>query len=788
MKVSMNWLKEYVNLDPDYKKLEEAFNLKSQEVAGLEKLVDIEGLVVGYVLTCEKHPEADKLHVTTVDVSDEVLQIICGAPNVAAGQKVIVSKVGVVLPGDFKIKKAKIRGIESNGMICSLEELGVKEFDPEETGIYVLGEDAVIGEDPLKYLNLDDSVLELDLTANRPDLLSMEGVGYDAACMLDLEIQTKKHTYEKRKEENNFSVYTDTKDCKAYYAQVIDHITVKPSPSWLKARLMAAGVRPINNVVDISNYVMLEYGQPLHAFDYNRIESDTIIVRHAKTGEKIVTLDGQNRDLLEYDLVITDGKKPIALAGVMGGYDTEVEPDTTKVLLESAYFDPTCIRKTSRRLDLKSEASSRFEKGVDPNKLIKAMEYATQLFVELAGGEVVGDYSFFDNTQKDPTRIDITLEKLNSVTGHTFTISEVESILKRLYFDYHKQGDLFKIDVPTRRQNFYGYQDIVEEIVRIYGYDRIPTTIPATPTTGYLTKKQRLRRTIREYFVNNNFNETITYSLVTQKEAVEFDQLTADTVVIMNPLNKEKDTLRHSLLPSLLNILQYNQSRKIDNIFLFELGRGYHNGYEREWLSGLMTGVYTSTLWQGKKEVSDFYLLKGLLESLLVKLHLEDYEIKKASEPLPTMHPGMTADLYINKQYIGYLGKLHPQKEMDLGINKTFVFELDYDKLAELYEPNLVMQPVPKYPSVSRDLALVVDRDLEAQAIIDQVIFAGKKTLKDVSIFDLYQGDKIEPDKKSIALSLVLQNPEKTLESSEVDQIIERILKHLDKTLNAKIR
>ncbi|MBN2541209.1 MAG: phenylalanine--tRNA ligase subunit beta [Bacilli bacterium] len=788
MKVSMKWLNEYVDLNQDYKQLEEAFNLKSQEVAGLYRLVDIEGLVIGHVLTCVKHPEADKLSVTTVDVGDEVLQIICGAPNVAAGQKVIVSKVGVTLPGDFKIKKAKIRGIESNGMICSLEELGVKEFDSEETGIYVLGDDAEVGKDPLAYLDLDDTVLDLDLTANRPDLLSMEGVGYDSACMLDLELHTRKHHYPKRKEENNFSVFTDTKDCKAYYAQIIDNVTIKPSPAWLKSRLLAAGVRPINNVVDISNYVMLEYGQPLHAFDYNRIESDQIIVRHAKAGETIQTLDNQKRDLLEYDLVITDGSKPIALAGVMGGYDTEVENDTTKILLESAYFDPTCIRKTSKRLDLKSEASSRFEKGVDPNKIVKAMDYATELFIELAGGEVVGDYSFFDNTQKEPTRIELGLEKLIGTTGHAFTIQEVESILKRLRFDFQRHGDNFEIDVPTRRQNMYGYQDIVEEIVRIYGYDKIPISIPVVPTSGYLTKKQRLRRTVREYFVNNAFNETITYSLVSEAEAIEFDKQSAPVVTIMNPLNKEKGTLRHSLLPSLLNILQYNKARKLDDIFLFELGRAYHENHEIELLSGLMTGIYSSTLWQGKKEVADFYLLKGILESLLAKLHLENHEIKKAENPLPSMHPGMTANLYINGIYIGFLGKLHPQKEMDLGIDKTFVFEFDFDQLAEQYNPNLVMQAIPKYPSVSRDLALVVDRDLPADKLIAEVKVAGKKTLKDVSIFDLYQGEKLDANKKSIALSLVLQNPDKTLESTEVDTVIERILKHLDKTLEAKIR
>ena len=789
MKVSMNWLKDYVDIGNDYKLLETKFNLMSQEVESLYKLVDATNLIIGKILTCEKHPDADKLNVTTVDIGDkEPLQIICGAPNVAINQKVIVSLIGSCLPGDFKIKKSKIRGIESFGMICSLEELGVKDFDSKETGIYVLGDDAVIGEDPLKYLHLDDYVLDLDLTANRPDLLSMEGVAFDTSCMLDKKISLKKHKYETNKLENDLKVFTDTSKCLAYYGQVINNVKIKESPYWLKARLLSAGIRPINNIVDIANYVMIEYGQPMHSFDYDKLEKKKIIVRNAVKGEVLKTLDEENRELIESDVVITDGEKVIALAGVMGGFDTEVDDQTSNILLESAYFDPVSIRKTSKRLALKSEASSRFEKGVDPNKIIKALDYATELYVELAEGEVRGQYSFFDTTKKNPKEIIVTLEKINQVTGNKFDIEIIEDILKRLNFKFSLKGSKFVIEVPTRRQNVYGYQDIVEEIVRIYGYDLIPTTIPKTPTYGYLTNLQKLKRIIKEYFVNIGFNETVTYSLVTNEKAVEFDIEDKSLVNIMNPINKERSTLRHSIIPSLLDVLVYNKARKAIDVHLFEIAKSYTEEKETELLSGLMHGIYTSTLWQGKKEVVDFYLLKGIIETLLYKLKITNYKIVKAKNKIKSMHPGIFAELYINKEYAGLIGKLHPQIEHNLNINKTFVFELKLEILDKYHELDILMKEIPKYPAVTRDLAVLVDKNLEALEIIKVVKKAGKKTLKSVEIFDLYEGENIESSKKSIALKLILQSKEKTLEASEVEIVVNRILKNLEKELQATLR
>ncbi|MBI9010410.1 MAG: phenylalanine--tRNA ligase subunit beta [Tenericutes bacterium] len=789
MKVSINWLKEYVNIDDNYKILEDSFNLMSQEVESLYKLVDASHLVVGHVLTCEKHPQADKLNITTVNIGEEeTLQIICGAPNVAAGQKVIVALVGAVLPGDFKIKKAKIRGIESVGMICSLDELGMKEFDPEEKGIYVLDSEALPGSDPLACLYLDDYVLDLDLTANRPDLLSMEGVAYDVACMLNKDITLKTHDYDYVKKENNLKVFTDTNKCSAYYGQIIRNVTVKESPAWLKSRLLAAGIRPISNVVDITNYVLIEYGQPLHAFDYDKLGSDTIIVRTAEENEVLVTLDDQERKLEKDDVVITNGKKAVALAGVMGGLETEVDSNTKTILLESAIFDPVSVRKTSKRLDLKSEASTRFEKGLDPNKVRKAMDYATELFVKLADGEVYGKPSYFDNTDKSSTEIILTLEKLNQVSGYEFQISQVEEILDRLRFDYKSNNKQFVIKVPTRRQNVYGYQDIIEEIVRIFGYDLIPATIPCTPTSGYLTKKQKLRRKVREYFVNLGFDETITYSLVTDEEVTQFDKEELSQVTIMNPINIARKTLRHSILPSLISVLQYNKKRKTNDLCLFELGRQYTEESETELLSGLMYGVYSASQWQGIKQTTDFYLVKGILEELLEILKITDYEIVKTTHKIDSMHPGIHADLLIKGEYIGFLGKLHPEVEHKNSINKTFVFELSFDKLVEYNDTEIEMTEIPRFPSVQRDLAIIIDKDIPVSELVAEVRKAGKKQLKTIDIFDLYLGENLGENKKSVALSLEFRSNEKTLETQEVDVAINRILKQLETTLNANLR
>lgn len=789
MKISLNWLNEYFSENVEPNLLQDKFNLMSQEVEDLYKLVDASNLVIGYVESCIQHENADKLKVCQIDVGDKVLQIICGAPNIAGGQKVIVALPGAVLPGDFKIKKAKIRGVASNGMVCSLAELGVQDFEKEELGIYVLDDDALVGACPLAYMGLDDWVLDLDLTANRPDLLAMRGVAYDVQAMLNLDIQLRKPKVEREQSDQALNIYTETKNAPVYYGQLIKNIKLKKSPYWLRSRLLAAGIRPINNVVDITNYVMLEYSQPLHAFDYEKIATDTILVRQANDQEEIVTLDGIKRTLLKSDIVITDGEKPIALAGVMGGADTEVSDETRTILLESAVFDPVSVRKTSKRLALKSEASSRYEKGINADLTKEAMDRACELFVLLCDATIVGEPSFYNALEPSLLTMTLSLEKLNQVTGHTFKVNEVKEILRRLDFNYKEKNQVFEVDVPSRRLGFESYQDIIEEVVRIYGYDKIGVTLPTTATEGKLTKRQAFKRLIRNHFTTLGFFETNTYTLTNQDIATKYDREEVSLVEIMNPLNKDRAFLRHSTIPMLTDVLVYNNARKIDNIFLYELGKCFSKEAEKELLSGLMYGDYQYSLWQNHHTKVDFHLLKGVLENLFKRWNISDYEFKRPDLSIPHLHPGISAEVYIGQTYAGWVGKLHPEEEQRLGLNNVFVFEFAFDPLYNGYiAVKKEYKSISKYPSVSRDIAVVVDEGIDAAKLIASVKAIGSHSLKDVSVFDVYQGEHLEKGKKSIAMSLLFENKEKTLETAEVDQMVKRIVSALEREHQAILR
>lgn len=789
MKVSLNWLHDYIKEPIDKHLLEETFNLKSQEVAGLYPLVEANQLTIGYVEACVQHENADKLKVCQVNVGEERLQIICGAPNVDANQKVIVALTGAVLPGNFKIKKAKIRGVESNGMICSLAELGVQDFDKAEKGIYVLDDEAPIGGDPLAYMGLDDWVLDLDLTANRPDLLSMRGVAYDVKAMLDVDILFQEPVVDRSSVKTNLSISTETEDAPVYYGQIIKNIKVKESPYWLKSRLLSAGIRPINNVVDITNYVMLEYGQPLHAFDYNKMNSNTIVVRKAKENEMIITLDEIERKLLTSDIVITDGEKPIALAGVMGGFETEVDNQTQAILLESAVFDPVSVRKTSKRLALKSESSSRFEKGINHQLTKQALDRACQLFIELADGLVEGQPSFYHHLDDKDQVISLSLDKLNQVTGHTFTDDMVKELLRRLDFNYQADNHIYKVQIPGRRIGFESYQDIIEEIVRIFGYNHIGTTLPQTPTEGKLSKRQAFKRMLRNHFAQMGFFETYTYALTNQTKATKYDLTDVETVQIMNPLNQEREFLRHSTIPALTEVLSYNVARKIEDVFLFEMGKSYTKDNEEELLSGLLHGKYQHSLWQKQNDETDFYLMKGLLENMFKVFNIENVDVRTPDQALPTLHPGIAADLYIGKEKLGWMGKLHPEEEKNIDVSNVFVFELKLDVLYNAYAAQQTMyHSISKFPSVTRDIALMVDEEIPAKALLETIERVSNRSLKSSDIFDVYQGEHLQAGKKSIAIQLVFENKEKTLETEEIDQMVSRIVQALENDYQAILR
>ncbi|MBS4194944.1 phenylalanine--tRNA ligase subunit beta [Lederbergia citri] len=803
MLVSYKWLKDYVDLDGvTARELAEKITRSGIEVDGVEQLsAGIKDVVVGHVLECEKHPEADKLNKCLVDIGEDApVQIICGAPNVAKGQKVAVAKVGAVLPGNFKIKKAKLRGEESNGMICSLQELGiegklvVKEF---AEGIYVFPENTEVGADALQLLNLDDEVLELDLTPNRADALSMIGVAYETAAILNKEVQLPEMTAKasNEKAEDYISVRVDAKEENPLYtAKIIKNVKITPSPLWLQTRLMSAGIRPHNNVVDVTNYILLEYGQPLHAFDYDRFGSKEVVVRLANEGEKIVTLDDTERTLTADQLVITNGTEPVALAGVMGGANSEVGNDTTTILLESAYFTGGSIRSTSKHHGLRSEASSRYEKGVDPERVRPAAERAAQLIAELAGGEVLEGMIEANHLRIEPAIVSITLEKINRVLGTNINKETVMEIFNRLKFEVAVEDETFIVTVPTRRGDITIEEDLVEEVARLYGYDDIPKTLPKSASLpGGLNKVQSRRRAVRAFLEGAGLYQAITYSLTSEDKATRFAIETRDPIKLAMPMSEERSRLRLSIVPQLLESVSYNLARQHDSIALYEIGSVFlNNGQgnqpeEREHIAGAITGLWVENEWQGEKKPVDFFVAKGILEGLFNKLGVsENIEWRRAE--LDGMHPGRTAEILLSGEFIGFVGQVHPHLQKALDLKNTYVFEIKAGPLFNYELPPLVYTPIPRFPSINRDIALVVDKAVSAGTLSAIIKDAGKKLLKSVRVFDLYEGEHMEEGKKSIAFSLTYSDPERTLTDEEVVKAHNKVLTELKDKAGAELR
>ena len=787
MLVSIKWLKDYVNtqqLPPA--ELGEKITRSGIEVdAVIDRSHGMTNIVVGYVESCVKHPEADKLSICQVNVGEEITQIICGAPNIGAGQKVIVARPGAKLPGDIKIKKAKLRGEESNGMICSLQELGIEgKLVPKAyaEGIYVLPEDAETGSDVLTNFDLDDTVLELGLTPNRADAMSMLGVAYEVGAILSEEVKLPETSYPEAADTaaSMLTLNIDAPEANPLYvAKVVRNIKVQESPMWLQQRLMAAGVRPHNNVVDITNYILMEYGQPLHAFDYDSLETGNITVRHAKEGEMITTLDDAERKLSGNHLVITNGEKPVAIAGVMGGANSEVSDMTTTVVIESAYFASGSVRQTSKDHGLRSDASSRYEKGVDPNRVIPAAERAAQLLSELAGGEVLAGSVIFDELNKEEKVVKVSPDFINSRLGMKISFEDMWNILNRLKFNTEAANGQLVISVLTRRQDIQIPEDVVEEIARLYGYDEIPATLPEAETTpGGLTPYQAKRRIVRNLMEGAGLLQATTYSLTSEKSAKQFALEETETTRLLMPMSEERSILRQSLLPHLLESVTYNTARRMDSVALYETGSVFLKGddellNEQEHLAVAMTGLWLDNSWQGEKKPVDFFVLKGIVESLGNKLGVElTFERGQMND----LHPGRTAFIMLDGQRIGVIGQLHPSEQKMRDLKTTVVMELNLAALLNLETEALLYTPVPRYPSISRDIALVLSKIVEAATIETVIRNAGGKLLKDVRVFDLYEGDKMEEGKKSVAFSLTYFDPEKTLTDEEVINAHEKVL------------
>ncbi|MEC3838940.1 phenylalanine--tRNA ligase subunit beta [Bacillus amyloliquefaciens] len=803
MFVSYKWLDDYVDLQGiDPAVLAEKITRAGIEVEGIEyKGEGVKGVVIGHVLEREQHPNADKLNKCLVDIgAEEPVQIICGAPNVDKGQKVAVATVGAVLPGNFKIKKAKLRGEASHGMICSLQELGIesklvaKEY---AEGIFVFPNDAETGADAMAALQLDDAILELGLTPNRADAMNMLGVAYEVAAILGAEVKLPETSYETAAEKAADAVSVKIEDTQAnphYAAKIIKNVKIGPSPLWMQTKLMNAGIRPHNNVVDITNFVLLEYGQPLHAFDYDRFGSKEVVVRKAAENETIVTLDEQERKLSSSHLVITNGKKAQAVAGVMGGAESEVREDTTSILLEAAYFDGQTVRKASRDLGLRSEASARYEKGIDPARVLLAAERACSLIQAYAGGEVLSGTVEENHLKIEANNIHVSVEKVNAVLGMKIAKEEIISIYKRLGFAVGEAEDVLVVTVPSRRGDIKIEEDLIEEAARLYGYDNIPSTLPETAgTTGGLTPYQAKRRKVRRFLEGAGLSQATTYSLTNDKKAAAFAIEKSFNTMLALPMSEERSILRHSLVPNLLEAVSYNLARQTDSVALYETGSVFltkeenTKPVEKERVAGAVTGLWRKNLWQGEKKPVDFFVVKGIVEGLLHQLNVSD-RIEFVQSERKNMHPGRTANILLNGSLAGFIGQVHPAMEKELDIKETYVFELDlHALLTEETEP-LVYTPIPKYPSVTRDIALVADKTVTSGQLEAVIKDAGGALLKEVTVFDVYEGEHMEEGKKSVAFSLQYVNPEQTLTEEEVTKVHENVLKALEETYQAVLR
>ena len=786
MLVSYNWLKQYTNVEDNANALAEKITRGGIEVEGVEYLAEeISNVVVGYVVSKEKHLDAEKLNVCQVNVGEEEnLQIVCGAPNVDAGQYVIVAKVGAKLPG-IKIKKAKLRGVESQGMICSLAELGLsKSVVPKnyQEGIYVFETEQELGSDVVEVLGLNDYILDLSITPNRADALSMRGLTYELGALYNNKVNFNDVEKEENYEATSLQVAVESDSCRNYVGQIVKNVEVKSSPLWLQTRLMNSGIRPINNIVDITNYVLLEFGQPMHAFDKDLV-GDKIVVRDAKEGEVLETLDGEERKLQTTDLVITDGTRAIALGGVMGGKNTEVSEETKNIILESAYFNPTSVRRTSAAHGLRSDSSARFEKGIDPNMQKAALARAVELILELCPNAVV-ESSVGVVNKVDEKVVEITTSYINNYLGIILSTEEIVAILEGLSFKVEASGEDLVVKVPTRRPDISIKQDLVEEVIRIYGYDNLASTLPkfSKTTKGGLTYSQRMVRDLPGLYASLGFNDTINYSLVSEEEATQYTLEDHHKVRLLMPMTETHSTLRQSLIPGLLNTVQYNVARKQKDLKLLEIGRVFFGSgddniqpKETVYLSAVLTGEERSTKWLKESSTLDFFAAKGYLEVVFERLGLEEKVTYKKST-LEGMHPGRFAEVYLGEKRIGFIGEVHPQVADKLGLNTTYVFEINLDEVISEGKVKPKYEEVTKYPEITRDIAMLVDVKDEYQNIYNVVESVNSKLITKVELFDLYVGAELLVGKKSLALTITYSDKQKTLTDEEVTAVHDKVL------------
>ena len=797
MKLSLNWLSKFIDIkDLTTEEIMDKAVKAGFEVEEVTKIGQGTNLVVGKVLTCNDHPDSDHLHLTTVDVGDEVLNIVCGAPNCRVGLKVIVAKDGAILPGGT-IKKGVIRGQESNGMLCSLLELGVDkdlldDNSYSHNGIEELDDSFNVGDtDILAKLGYDDTILDMSIYANRPDCLAMFYMAKEMGAILRRPCKLPEFAGASNVgEETNFKLELVSKNCPHFLAKVVNSVTIKESPDWIKEILKSNGIKCINNLVDISNLVMLETGQPMHFYDLRSNPNRNITVKDDLDCD-YTALDGVAYKIEKGDLMITSDGKPIGIAGIMGGDATKILDDTSSILIESACFDHAQIRRTSNRLGLQTEAAARYSKGLEPLAQIKAMDRAVELLIKYADAKDLEKTVEAGSDNYSPVVVKESLNHLNTLIGKNYSIDEVEEVIKALDFGFKTDGESFECTIPSYRTDILIREDIDEEICRLTDFDDLKSTLPLMPqTVGRLTVAQAMRRTIRNYFMYNGLSEVRTYTLVSENYKDNSLLVNGEAVKLLSPLSEDRKYIRTSLMNSLLETLSYNLGHYNSNVNIYEISSVYFNDHEEERLGVVLNGTYLNSEIKHVEMKSDFYILKGLVMGLLDKLGFEKGRVQVVENDLDDIHfhPGVSCLIKMNNKTIGILGKLHPTFEGKLKLKDTYYCELILDELINS-KPSKTHAPiVNKYPSISRDISIVLSDDIKADELIKVIKKAGGALVKSIKVFDIYKGEHIEDGFKSISLNIVYEDANKTLKASDIDVPHNKILEELNKKYNANQR
>lgn len=798
MLISLNWLKQYIDLDGiEINEMENALTMIGQEVEKIDIVGgNLDKVVVAHLEEVKKHPNADSLTLCKVNNGKEILQIVCGATNHKTGDKVALAQVGARLKEDFTIKKGKIRGEESNGMLCSEDELGI---GSDKDGIIILPEDAPVGVPFKDYLGINDTVFELEITPNRPDCLSHIGIARELSAYYGKELkypetEIKSEISEKTSDNVKVSI-EDSNLSRRYVTRILKNVTVKESPKWLKERIEAVGLRSINNIVDVSNFILMEMNHPNHVFDLDKIEGNEIKVKSAVKGDKLVTLDEQERELEDGDIVICDSKKILALGGVMGGLDSEVTDNTKNILLEVAQFNPQNVRKTSRRLTLSSDSSYRFERGIDVEDSIKVINRLANLIQEVAGGEILNGYVDVYPVPHENKVAELNFERLDRFVGKVIPREKVIEILRNLEIDVKDNGETLTLTAPSYRGDLELEQDYFEEVIRMYGFDNIENILPRVDINKNSTlDTTKLTDRVKTICASVGLKEVINYSFIPKDalQKLKFTGVSEDKLIdISNPITEDFVTMRPTLLYSLIKNAKDNMNRNVSNIRFFEVSRTFEKAEElaKEDIKVgiILAGENDKTLWNPKPVHYDFYDLKGIVEEIFSKLKFQSFSIKRSVQT--EFHPGRSADVFVGKEYIGSFGEIHPDVLENFGLNKktVLVAEFNIELIKKYINKPFVYQGIVKYPAVPRDLALVMNENILVGDVLKTIEKIDKKVEK-VELFDIYQGIGVEPGKKSVAISILLRDDSKTLEEKEINDIIDKILAKMKKDYMAELR